>query len=109
MSDKRVQWLDELEMGTWLSLLGFHTRLMAALDAELLATHGLSLADYEVLAFLSEAPDRRLRMSDLAGRLRLSPSGLTRRLDGLVQAGHVEREACPSDRRSTYAALTNAG
>ena len=65
--------------------------------------------DYEVLVNLSEAPDHSLRMSDLAGRLRLSPSGITRRIDGLVRSGYVERRACPTDRRGSNAVLTGEG
>jgi DNA-binding MarR family transcriptional regulator len=69
----------------------------------------MSLADYEVLVALSETSERRLRMSDLAAILHLSPSGLTRRLDGLARRGWVRRERCPSDRRGTFAVLTDAG
>jgi len=82
---------------------------MARLDAELLEAHSLSLAEYEVLAILSESPDERLRMSELAARLHLSPSGLTRRLDGLVRRDLIRRERCPSDRRGAYAVLTKPG
>ena len=104
-----VQWLDELEMETWLGILGLSTMLMTKLDDELRSAHGLSMPDYEVLAYLSEAPCRRMRMSELAVQLRLSPSGLTRRLDGLVKSGLVAREACDSDRRGTNAVLTERG
>src|SRR5215212_10244149 len=76
---------------------------MATLDADLQSAHGMSLADYEVLVALSEAPERRLRMSDLAAVLHLSPSGLTRRLDALTRRGWVRRERCPSDRRGADA------
>jgi DNA-binding MarR family transcriptional regulator len=82
---------------------------MATLDAELQGAHGVSLAEYEVLVALSEAADRRLRMSDLATVLHLSPSGLTRRLDALARRGWVRRERCPSDRRGTFAVLTDDG
>jgi DNA-binding MarR family transcriptional regulator len=82
---------------------------MATLDAELQAAHGMSLGDYEVLVALSESPERRLRMTDLAGVLHLSPSGLTRRLDVLAKRGWVTRERCPSDRRGTFAVLTDDG
>ena len=109
MHDACVRWLDQLEMEAWLGLLQFHAALMAKLDDELVDAHGISLPDYEVLAFLSEAPNRSLRMTELAQRLRLSPSGLTRRLDGLVRAGYVRRESCPSDRRGTLAVLTDEG
>jgi DNA-binding MarR family transcriptional regulator len=82
---------------------------MARLDAELQAAHGMTLGDYGVLVALSEAPQRRLRMSDLAAVLHLSPSGLTRRLDGLAKRAWVRRERCPSDRRGAYAVLTDEG
>ena len=102
-------WLTDAEQKAWRALVGATTALMATLDTELQAEHGMSLADYEVLVALSEAPDRRLRMSDLAALLHLSPSGLTRRLDGLTRRGWVQRERCPSDRRGTYAVLVDEG
>ncbi len=82
--------------------------MTAALESDLVP-FGLTLGDYEVLVRLSEAEDHRLRMCDLATSLQLSPSGLTRRLDGLVSSGLVERVANPSDRRVMFAALTAAG
>jgi DNA-binding MarR family transcriptional regulator len=103
-----TDWLTPSEMDAWMAFINTVEPLRAALDADL-QPHGLTLGDYEVLAFLSEAPERSMRMTDLAQRLRLSPSGLTRRLDGLVRAGHVERHSCASDRRVMYAALTDAG
>ncbi|MCU1430381.1 MAG: transcriptional regulator, MarR family [Actinomycetia bacterium] len=104
-----IPWLDESEQRVWRSLIGATGELMATLDAELQAAHGLSGADYEVLVNLSEAPDRRMRMTDLAIALHLSPSGLTRRLDVLARRGWVRRERCPSDRRGTFAVLTDDG
>ena len=104
-----VPWLDEEEQAAWRSLVIASNRLRAVLDAELLAEHQLSFADYEVFVQLSEAPDLRLRMSDLAERLHLSPSGLTRRLDRLVREGAVSREQCPSDRRGSFAVLNPEG
>jgi DNA-binding MarR family transcriptional regulator len=102
-------WLDELEMRAWRSLLRAHTRLVARLDADLQCTQGMSAADYGVLVQLSEEDGGRMRMSELADQLLLSPSGLTRRLDGLVSAGLVERTRCPTDRRGAYAVLTPEG
>ena len=96
-------------MRSWRSLIEVTTGVMATLDVELRAEHGLSLGEYEVLVLLSEAPDLSLRMTDLAGRLRLSPSGITRRVDGLVRAGLVERRQCPSDRRGSNAVMTDEG
>jgi len=104
-----IKWLDDIEMRAWRVLLTATSRLNAVLDHELQADSGIPLSEYEVLVGLSEAPDRRLRMSELADFLHLSPSGLTRRLDRLVRAGLVVRERCPSDRRGSYAVLTNAG
>jgi len=103
-----TNWLDETEQTAWRTFITTLPDLMAAFEADL-AHHGLSMGDYEVLVFLSEAPDNRMRMCDLAGELRLSPSGLTRRLDGLVKVGWVDRASCASDRRVMYAHLTPAG
>jgi DNA-binding MarR family transcriptional regulator len=103
------KWLTEPEMEAWRRLVASTTALLAVLDNELQGEHGLSLGDYEVLAFLSEAPGRAIRMSELADRLHLSPSGITRRVDGLVRSGFVERQRCPNDRRGANAVLTPLG
>ena len=102
------RWLDADEMRAWRAFVRTTDDLFAALDADLAPT-GLSLGDYQVLVYLSEAPDRRMRMCDLAVNLQLSPSGLTRRLDGLVRAGLVSREASTCDRRVMLAVLTDDG
>ena len=109
MNPSAPQWLSEPEMLAWRRLVGSTTALLAVLDNELQAEHGLSLGDYEVLAHLSEAPGRAIRMSELADRLHLSPSGITRRVDGLVRNGLVERQRCPNDRRGANAVLTALG
>src|SRR5689334_23104325 len=109
MAEQGTPWLTEPEMRSWRALIDVTTGVLATLDAELRAEHGLSLGEYEVLARLSEEPEHSLRMTDLAGRLHLSPSGITRRIDGLVRAGLVERRQCPSDRRGSNAVLTAAG
>ena len=83
--------------------------VMATLDGELRIEHGLSLGEYEVLVRLSEAPEHFVRMTDLAADLHLSPSGITRRVDGLVRRGLVERKPCPSDRRGSNAVMTDDG
>ena len=90
-------------------MLRVHSALVHDLDAELRAAHGLSLHEYEVLLVLSDAPGRRLRMSELASAVLLSQSGLTRLVDRLVRAGSVERTRCEEDRRGHYAELTSAG
>jgi DNA-binding MarR family transcriptional regulator len=73
------------------------------------ADHGLTINDYEALLHLARAEERRMRRVDLAERLILTASGVTRLLDGLEEAGYVDRAACASDRRVTYAVLTQAG
>jgi DNA-binding MarR family transcriptional regulator len=109
MDEQPVDWLDDEEMRAWRGLIEVSGDVHASLESELMAGFGFREGDYAVLVNLSEAPDRRLRMCDLAERLHLSPSGLTRRLDGLVRAGLVAREPSATDRRVTLAALTDAG
>jgi DNA-binding MarR family transcriptional regulator len=101
-------WLDETEQRAWRNFITTLPDLNAAFEADL-GAHDLTMGDYEVLVVLSEADEQRMRMCDLADALRLSPSGLTRRLDGMVTAGWVHRAACSSDRRVMYANLTPAG
>jgi DNA-binding MarR family transcriptional regulator len=86
-----------------------HSAVTRALNAQLVADHGLTINDYEALLHLARAEDRRMRRVDLAERLILTASGVTRLLDGLEEAGYVDRAACASDRRVTYAVLTGAG
>jgi DNA-binding MarR family transcriptional regulator len=103
------RWLNNDELRAWRALRITMVGLLATLDRELQREHGLGLAEYDVLVILSEQPDDRLRMSELATVLSLSPSGMTRRIDGLVRSGLVAREQCPEDRRVSYAVLTPAG
>lgn len=103
-----VAWLDTLEMTAWRAYVETYADLGAALDADL-KPHGLSLGDYQVLVYLSDVDTHQMRMCDLAERLQLSPSGLTRRLDGLVKAGWVARQPNAEDRRVMLAVLTNEG
>ena len=79
------------------------------LSAQLQSEHGLTLNAYECLLVLSTEPEQRLKRVDLARRLLLTPSGVTRMLDGLEDAGLVERASCSTDRRIIYAQLTAAG
>ncbi len=102
------KWLTPAEQAAWRSFITALPDLTAAFENDL-APHGLTMGDYEVLVFLSEAEDNRMRMCDLAASLRLSPSGLTRRLDGMVKLGWVSRASCDNDRRVMYAHLTPAG
>jgi DNA-binding MarR family transcriptional regulator len=90
-------------------LLRGHAAVTRAMNAQLVADHGLTINDYEALLHLARADERRMRRVDLAERLLLTASGVTRLLDGLEQAGYVDRDSCASDRRVTYAVLTDAG
>lgn len=97
------------ELAAWRGMLQIHAEVTSALDAQMRAEHGLSLSAYEVLMFLADAPDRHLRMSEIADRVLLSRSGCTRLVDRLVQLGYVTRCAAESDGRGAYAELTDAG
>jgi DNA-binding MarR family transcriptional regulator len=101
--------LTPTELGAWRGLLRVHAALFKALDAELEATHGIPLSSYEVLIYLRSAPDGRLRMADLADRVLLSRSGMTRLVDRLERAGLLVREQCPDDARGCFAVLTQEG
>lgn len=103
-----TRWLSPDEMEAWRAYVETDDDLHGALESDL-AEHGLTLGDYQVFVFLSEADDHAMRMCDLAARLQLSPSGLTRRLDGLVRAGYVERRTSDRDRRVMLAVLTDLG
>ena len=90
-------------------LLGAHSTLTRELSAQLTEQHGLTLSEYEVLFLLAREPDYAMRRIDLSREARLSPSGITRMLDRLEATGLVEKGACSSDARVTYAVLTEAG
>jgi DNA-binding MarR family transcriptional regulator len=93
----------------WTRLLRAHASTTRLLSASLQAEHGLTINDYEALYVLSRAEGRRMRRVDLSRRLLLTPSGVTRLLEGLERAGLVERASCTEDLRVTYAQLTDAG
>jgi DNA-binding MarR family transcriptional regulator len=91
------------------SLLRTHAAVTRQLDRELVQDHGLTINDYEVLLHLSRADDRMMRRVDLANRVLLTPSGITRLLDGLERSGLVEKASCSTDARVVYAKLTAKG
>lgn len=93
----------------WRTFLRVQRRLINRLEDDLQVKHDLPLAWYDVLVRLVEADGRRLRMSELAERVMLSPSGLTRLVDRLVSEGLVRREHAERDARGFYAVLTDAG
>ncbi|MFZ0387281.1 MAG: MarR family transcriptional regulator [Solirubrobacteraceae bacterium] len=101
--------LDGAALDAWRGYLTSHAAILRVLDAELVAEHGLTTRDYEVLLFLAQADGRRLAMSALAERTMLTRSGITRLVDGLVGSGLIERHACPKDARVSYAQLTDVG
>lgn len=104
-----TRWLDEDEQRTWRSFLATSELLYAALDRQLQRDAGITHASYIVLAMLSEAPNRALRMSDLAVRANSSPSRLSHAVARLEDRGWVRREPAPQDGRGTVAVLTEAG
>lgn len=101
--------LTDRELAAWRGLLRAHRDIVARLDAQLEAEHGLPLSSYEVLISLADAESGRLRMGELADRLLLSRSGLTRLVDRLARQGLVERARCDSDARGFFAVITPAG
>jgi len=98
-----------VEVDAFKNLLRAHASITRELDRELVNNFGLTINDYEVLIYLSRAPDRMLRRVDLAQMVLLTPSGVTRLLDGLQCNGLVEKASCESDARVVYAKLTDEG
>src|SRR2546429_1521493 len=109
MDTVAAQRLEGPALEAWRSYLQSHASILRALDAELVADQGMTTRDYEVLLYLAQAPERRLPMSALAANTMLTRSGITRLVDGLVSEGLIERVACDSDARVSYAELTDAG
>src|SRR5919106_4485239 len=97
------------ELGAWRGLLRVHAALTKALDAELMSEHDLPLSSYEVLLFLCDSPDGRMRMSELADGALLSRSGLTRLVDRMERDGLIRRQRCEQDQRGWYAEITDDG
>lgn len=93
----------------WRAFLQAHARITRKLDDELRAEHDLSLAEYDALLSIADTPGRRIRMRQLADRVILSKSGVTRLIDRLVDDGLVERHAAPDDARGAEAVLTDLG
>jgi DNA-binding MarR family transcriptional regulator len=102
------KWLSPTEMAAWRRYIVASRRLIEALDTDL-DQHDLSMADYEILAQLSDAPDRRMRMAELAEIAMLSRSRLSHRMKVMEEAGWVRREACPDDKRGFFAVMTAKG
>ena len=108
MSPREPKWLNPREMKAWRSYIIASRRLLEALDSDL-DGHDLSMADYEVLAQLSDAPDRRMRMSELAEIAMISKSRLSHRMKVMEKSGWVRREVCSEDKRGSFAVMTEKG
>lgn len=102
------QWLNPREMKAWRSYIIASRRLLEALDSDLVG-HDLSMADYEVLAQLSDSPNRRMRMTELAEVAMISKSRLSHRMKVMEKAGWVRRELCSEDKRGSWATMTEKG
>ena len=102
------RWLTPTEMKAWRRYILASRRLLDLLDSDL-DGHDLSMPDYEILVQLSDAPDRRMRMSELAANALLSRSRLSHRMKVMEKAGWVKREACPIDKRGYFAVMTPKG
>jgi DNA-binding MarR family transcriptional regulator len=96
-------------IATWRLFLKAHAHLERRLDEDLRSEHDLTLAEYDAMLQLAESPTHRLRMHELADRVVLSRSGVTRLIDRLVRDGWVERSACSTDARGAEAVLTASG
>src|SRR6266567_2011722 len=101
--------LEGSALDAWRSYRKSHATILRVLDAELVSAQGMTTRDYEVLLYLSQAPERKLPMSALAESTMLTRSGITRLVDGLVDCGLIERVSCKADARISYARLTDDG
>jgi DNA-binding MarR family transcriptional regulator len=109
VSGDETRWLESDELETWLSYVAATTLLDGALDRQLQRDAGMPLAYYQILAMLSDVPDRTLRMSELAAITQSSQSRLSHAVARLERKGWVRRKPCSEDRRSTFAQLTEEG
>jgi DNA-binding MarR family transcriptional regulator len=103
-----AKWLNDNEMKAWRGFVTTAAELHRVIESDL-AQFGIDGGDYQLLAMLSEAPEHRMQLCELAEILRLSRSGLTRRMEGVVKAKFVERVSAETDRRTAYAHLTDKG
>ncbi|QSE91405.1 MarR family transcriptional regulator [Rhodococcus pseudokoreensis] len=104
-----TRWLSAEEQNTWRAYLDATRLLLQALDRQLTRDAGISFTDFELLVVLSEAPQRQLRMRELADAVTTTRSGVTRAINRLVEAGWVRRVECEDDKRGMLAELTDAG
>ncbi|MGW0773432.1 MarR family winged helix-turn-helix transcriptional regulator [Streptomyces sp. NPDC002835] len=103
------RWLNEIEMRAWTGFLETSSLLQRLVDLQLRQAGGVTQAQYEILTRVNDSPDKRLRMTELAGLLVCSPSGLTYQVTQLEKAGLLRRESDPEDVRGVLAVLTGEG
>ena len=103
------RWLTEEEQRAWRGLLRMTSQLNARMNRQLLQDYGVSLADYDVLVVLSEAPEGRLRVFEVADALAWEQSRVSHQLARMQRRGLIVRQDCSSDARGAFAALTEAG
>lgn len=104
-----TRWLSEAEQVHWRSWVAASLLLRDRLGRDLQNATGLTLADYEIMVRLSEVPERRIRMSELAEQTLSSRSRLSHQIDRMQKAGYVDRQECTDDRRGYFAVLTETG
>jgi DNA-binding MarR family transcriptional regulator len=104
-----TKWLSADEQRSWRAWIAMTLLLPDRLSRDLQDRAGMSLADYEILVHLSESPERRMRMSELADATLSSRSRLSHQIDRMAQAGLVDRQPCSEDRRGSFAVLTKKG
>jgi DNA-binding MarR family transcriptional regulator len=104
-----TRWLNETEQRAWRAYLEVIRLLLPRLDRQLTRDSGLTMADYEILVRLSEADDRRMRMSEMSARTLMSRSRLSHQIGRMEAQDLVRRETCADDRRGSYAVLTEHG
>src|ERR1700724_2238051 len=107
-TDDRPRWLSDEEQQAWRTTVHLSQLLLRQLDRDLTA-HGLNGRDYEILVELSEAPEQRMRMTDLADATSQSRSRLSHQISRMEQRGLVRRDDCEGDKRGTFAVLTQDG
>lgn len=109
MTGPETRWLDPEQQQSWRAFIVGSTLLMDTLDRELRSTHGISLAEYEILVRLSEIPDRTLRMAQIAESMQHSRSRVTHTVSRMEKAGLISRCAAEGDKRGVDARMTPAG
>lgn len=108
-TEQLTPWLGDTEMTAWRAYIVGSALLEHRLNRELQVAHGLSIADYEILVSLSEAPDMRMRMSELANGIAHSKSRMSHQIRRMESEGLVRRQECPQDGRGVLAVLTEQG